>query len=118
MTKVTSSGEQNIKALHKWFKDVLKIEDQKMIEKLVNSFCKDKGYKIPTSLRKSGKPKRIRRSKYNFIVKNWPRFVNFLTAYMTLADEIATAQAKAKGEFPEQDNTPDEKSLVNSLISF
>lgn len=112
----SDKADRNITALNRWFRDTFKISDRQLVDKLVNSFCSDKGFKVPRALRNSSKHIRIKRLKYNFAVNKFSEFRNFIAAYMTIADEMAKAKAASEGKEPE---IKDEgKQLIDSLIKF
>ena len=113
--KKIKNHNKAIHNIHEWFSHVLKIDDAAMQLKFVESFCNDSNFKLPISLRNSGgavKQGRIIRLKYKFVEKNWSKFVNFVSAYLVLHDEVNKKSQSNVG------NTPSESGLIDSLVKF
>lgn len=82
------------------------IVDVNTINFLINDYCNVNGFKLPYSMRKSGKPKKpgqIERLKCDFIRKYPNMFVDYVNQYIANMTEI-------KGNSP--------ANLLNSLITI
>jgi len=103
--------DKTIRNIQNWFTDVLKIDDIAMQTKFIESFCKDSNFKLPISLRRGGvKKKRMIRLKYKFVEKNWSKFVQFVSAYLVLHNEVNNTATP--------DLTSSGNGLIDSLVNF
>jgi len=114
----SSKIDIKIKDIDIWLQQVAKIQDPELIKKFIDRFCKEENFKLPLSLRNSGKlkPKKLQRLKYNFVSKNWNKFTTFIAIYLMLSSKKnETDHINLKSNV---DSQTDSNSLVDSLITI